>query len=113
MNKILLEITNLKKSFNYTKGSITLFDNFNIKIKKGELVALVGPSGSGKSSLLHLLALLDEPSKGKITINKKENDFLILENLRKLEYEDKKKISDLLNPINFFLWLFVSFKDIF
>ena len=72
MNEILLEITNLKKSFNYTKGSITLFDNFNIKIKKGELVALVGPSGSGKSSLLHLLALLDEPSKGKITINKKE-----------------------------------------
>ena len=38
MNKILLEITNLKKSFNYTKGSITLFDNFSIKIKNGELL---------------------------------------------------------------------------
>ena len=53
-------------------GPITLFDNFNLKIKEGELVALVGPSGSGKSSLLHLLALLDEPSKGKIIINNKE-----------------------------------------
>ena len=49
---------------------ITLFDKFNIKIKEGELVALVGPSGSGKSSLLHMLALLDEPSKGKITFDK-------------------------------------------
>ena len=72
MSKILLEVTNLKKSFDHANGSITLFDNFNIKIKEGELVALVGPSGSGKSSLLHILALLDEPSKGKISIDRKE-----------------------------------------
>jgi lipoprotein-releasing system ATP-binding protein len=72
MSKILLEISNLKKSFEHSRGSITLFANFNIKIKEGELVALVGPSGSGKSSLLHLLALLDEPSSGKIIINNKE-----------------------------------------
>ena len=39
-----------------------------MKIKQGELVALVGPSGSGKSSLLHLLALLDEPTRGDIKI---------------------------------------------
>ena len=45
---------------------LLLFNNLNIKIKEGELVALVGPSGSGKSSLLHLLALLDEPSKEKL-----------------------------------------------
>ena len=69
MNKILLETNNLKKSFENADRSITLFDNLNIKINQGDLVALVGPSGSGKSSLLHLLALLDEPSKGRITIN--------------------------------------------
>ena len=69
MNKTFLETIKLKKSFEHRKGSITLFNNFNIKIKEGELVALVGPSGSGKSSLLHLLALLDEPSSGKIIIN--------------------------------------------
>ena len=70
MSKILLDITNLKKSFEHVNGSITLFDHFSIKIKQGDLVALVGPSGSGKSSLLHLLALLDEPTNGKIVINR-------------------------------------------
>ena len=72
MSKILLQTSNLKKSFEHIDGSITLFDNLNLKIKEGELVALVGPSGSGKSSLLHLLALLDDPSKGKILINDKD-----------------------------------------
>ena len=72
MNKLILETNNLKKSFNHVNGPITLFNNLNLKLKEGELVALVGPSGSGKSSLLHLLALLDEPSNGKIKINSEE-----------------------------------------
>ena len=69
MNKILLETVNLKKTYQHLNGNITLFNNLNLKIKQGELVALVGPSGSGKSSLLHLLALLDEPTYGDIKIN--------------------------------------------
>ena len=69
MNKILLETINLKKTFKHINGNITLFDNLNLKVNQGELIALVGPSGSGKSSLLHLLALLDEPTKGKIFLN--------------------------------------------
>ena len=84
MNKILLEITNLKKSFKRIDGQITLFENFNIKLKEGELVALVGPSGSGKSSLLHLLSLLDEPSKGKIIINRLET--------KDLNYNEKDEL---------------------
>ena len=72
MSKILLKIENLKKSYSHIDGSITLFDNFNLQIKEGELVALVGPSGSGKSSLLHIMALLDDPSKGEIKIDKIE-----------------------------------------
>ena len=76
MNKILLETINLKKTYKHVNGNITLFNNINLKIKHGDLIALVGPSGSGKSSLLHLLALLDEPSKGKILINNKETKIL-------------------------------------
>ena len=84
MSKILLETNNLKKSFHHSNGSITLFDNFNIKIKEGDLVAIIGPSGSGKSSLLHLLALLDEPSKGKIIINRNDTN--------NLSYEQKDEL---------------------
>ena len=80
MSKILLETKNLKKSFNHSNGSIILFDNLNLKIREGDLVALVGPSGSGKSSLLHLLALLDDPNKGQIIINNKNtHDFKVFE----------------------------------
>ena len=70
MSKILLDISNLKKSFEHINGTITLFENLNIKIKEGDLVALVGPSGSGKSSFLHLMGLLDSPTKGKIIIDR-------------------------------------------
>ena len=69
MNKVLIETIKLKKTYNHLKGKITLFNNLNLKIKHGDLVALVGPSGSGKSSLLHILALLDEPTKGDVKIN--------------------------------------------
>ena len=68
MSKILIETVNLKKTYQHYNGNITLFNNLNLKIKQGDLVALVGPSGSGKSSLLHLLALLDEPTSGDIKI---------------------------------------------
>jgi ABC-type lipoprotein export system ATPase subunit len=76
MSKTLLEIINIKKTFAHINGNITLFNNLNLKINHGDLIALVGPSGSGKSSLLHLFALLDEPSKGKIYINDKETNKL-------------------------------------
>ena len=69
MSKTILETVNLKKTYEHFNGNITLFSNLNLKIKQGVLVALVGPSGSGKSSLLHLLALLDEPTKGDIKVN--------------------------------------------
>ena len=81
MTKTLLETINLSKTFEHKNGNIELFKNVNLKIKHGDLIALVGPSGSGKSSLLHLLALLDEPNKGKILLNDKDTKF----------FDDKQK----------------------
>ena len=72
MTKILLETINLKKSFEHRNGTIELFNNVNLKVRRGDLIALTGPSGSGKSSFLHLLALLDDPTKGKILLKNKD-----------------------------------------
>ena len=72
MTKILLETVNLKKSFTHRNGAIELFKNVNLKVRRGDLIALTGPSGSGKSSFLHLLALLDDPTKGKVILDNKD-----------------------------------------
>jgi ABC-type lipoprotein export system ATPase subunit len=71
MNKYLIQVEKIKKSFENKNGPIKVFENVNFKIKPGELVALIGPSGSGKSSLLHILALLDKPNSGNIIFNNK------------------------------------------
>ena len=101
MSKTLLETVNLKKTYQNFKGNITLFNNLNLKIKQGDLVALVGPSGSGKSSLLHLFALLDEPTKGDIkiknTFTKKNSDEKKDETRRKnisIIFQDNNLLND-------------------
>jgi lipoprotein-releasing system ATP-binding protein len=48
---------------------VTLVDDIDLDIEQGEFVAVMGPSGSGKSSLLYLLGLLDMPTRGKIWLN--------------------------------------------
>ena len=47
--------------------------NVSLKIPRDKLTVITGLSGSGKSSLLHMFALLDKPSKGKIIFNGKDN----------------------------------------
>ncbi len=47
---------------------VTLVRDFDIEVQRGEFVAVTGPSGSGKSSLLYLLGLLDEPTSGEVEI---------------------------------------------
>ncbi len=49
--------------------AVTLVQDVNLQIGRGEFVAIMGPSGSGKSSLLYLLGLLDVPTRGRITID--------------------------------------------
>ncbi|MGD9200846.1 MAG: ABC transporter ATP-binding protein, partial [Chitinispirillia bacterium] len=55
-------------SFRYTKGGMVL-DNFNLSVKAGETIALVGETGSGKSTIVNLVCRFYEPVTGKITID--------------------------------------------
>ncbi len=73
MNKYLIEVKKIRKNFVHKNGKIEIFKNVSLGIKEGELVAVVGPSGSGKSSFLHLLALLDKPSSGQIYFKGKDS----------------------------------------
>ena len=119
MNKLILETNNLKKTFNHVNGPITLFNNLNLKLKEGELVALIGPSGSGKSSLLHLLALLDEPSNGKIMINSIETKNLSDEQKDKIRrknisiiFQDNNLLSDFTAIENIMMPLIINGENL-
>ena len=48
------------------RGELELFRGLNLEVRAGEMVAIVGESGAGKSSLLHLLAALDRPTAGEV-----------------------------------------------
>jgi len=62
----ILRTEDLRKTFRSGPQEITPLDGINLKIEAGEMVAIVGPSGTGKSTLLHLLAALDTPTSGTV-----------------------------------------------
>lgn len=66
---IVLETTNLSRILQEGDLKVTLVDNINLQLASGEFTAITGPSGSGKSSLLYLLGLLDSPTQGDLLIN--------------------------------------------
>ena len=72
MNKFLIEIKKVTKQFINGNSLIKVLKDVNLNLESGKVIALVGPSGSGKSTFLHLLALLDDPSKGKILLKNKD-----------------------------------------
>ena len=55
----------------FKKNKIKALSNINLELSLGKVYSLIGPSGSGKSSLLNLISLIDKPSSGSIEIEKK------------------------------------------
>jgi len=70
-------------SLSYLQGTRTALTNVSLDIRPGETLALVGPSGSGKSSLIHLLPRFYHPDSGRITLDGHDLESLKLESLRK------------------------------
>jgi len=68
MNEIL-SIKNLKKIYHTKQGETLAVDNFSFNLLDGELVAIVGPSSCGKSTILSILCGLEKKSDGEIKIN--------------------------------------------
>ena len=97
-----------------TVSSVGKISDFRITDGKGIGVVLKLSNGKEQWFFEDEIDLLDENGNViKKNNDKKENSNFIFDFLRGLNYENKNKVSELLNPINFFIWLVVSFKDIF
>lgn len=69
MQKVILEIKDIKKAF--TKGNelIKVLDGINLNIHEKETIGIIGPSGSGKTTLLQIIGMLDQLNSGAISID--------------------------------------------
>ena len=95
-------------------SSLGKISDFRITDGKGIGVVLKLSNGKEQWFFEDEIDLLDE--NGNVIrkkIDSRENSNFIFDSFKGLNYENKNKVSELLNPINFFIWLFVSFKDIF
>ncbi len=61
----MIEIKNLSKNY----GNLQVLNDISVSVKKGEVIAIIGPSGGGKSTFLRCINRLEEPSSGQISIN--------------------------------------------
>jgi len=68
MSDPVLSIRGLERSYVTGAGKLTVLRGVDIDVQPGEVVGLIGPSGSGKSSLLHAAGLLEHPDAGRITV---------------------------------------------
>jgi len=80
----LLKTENLRKEYPLPKGTLCVFEDLNFELLRGEIVAIMGVSGVGKTTFLNLIAGLDSPTKGKV--------FLEGEDLFGLTYKERAEI---------------------
>ena len=63
-----LIVEQLTKNYATTAGDLSILRGFDLKMSRGEALAITGPSGSGKSTLLYILGALDAPTSGRVTL---------------------------------------------
>lgn len=68
----MIVVRNLSKSFASERGTVHVLQNIDLEIRAGERVAVVGASGAGKTTLMHLLGGLDQPTHGQVEFEGKD-----------------------------------------
>lgn len=69
MQQSIIEVSNLKKDFHVGDVTVRALKGINIQIQEGEFVAIMGTSGSGKSTMLNILGCLDKPTAGEYKLD--------------------------------------------
>ncbi|MFN8410865.1 MAG: ATP-binding cassette domain-containing protein [Anaerolineales bacterium] len=69
LTKPLIEIKNLHKVYQTPAGDFTAVNGINVVVQRGEFVAIIGKSGSGKSTFINMITGIDRPTSGEILIN--------------------------------------------
>ena len=87
MNNHVLACYDLTRSYSDGTSKIDVLQDMNLVVKPGEMVAIVGSSGSGKSTFLHLLGGLDKPTSGRVELNGKD--------LQKMSENEKCRLRNL------------------
>ena len=86
MEEALVRVVDLCKVYNPGENEVRALDHVNLEIHKGEFVAIIGQSGSGKSTFMNMLGCLDVPTSGKYYLNgtdvstMKDNDLSVVRN---------------------------------
>ncbi len=73
---LLVEISGVSKGFGAGDTRVEVLKDLDLAVTEGRLLAVVGPSGVGKSTLLHLVGLLDRPDEGRLLLDGREVDGL-------------------------------------
>ena len=67
--RLMYEVSELRKGFHNGSKPVEVLKGVNLTVRKGESVAVTGPSGIGKTTFLHILGLLDRPGDGSLTLD--------------------------------------------
>ena len=65
----MLEVTDLSKDYLTPRGALPILSGISLTLARGDAVAIMGPSGSGKSSLLYILGAMEPPTAGNVTLD--------------------------------------------
>jgi lipoprotein-releasing system ATP-binding protein len=84
----MIRITDLHKSFTMGSQELTVLKGIDLEIPRGQMVAIVGASGAGKSTMLHIMGMLDRPTKGTVYFD--NQDLFQMSEAQQAEFRNRR-----------------------